>query len=62
MQEQGELVTGGKGLRGYNGLWDMGGARHWGGVGGQGKERPVYCRRTERVNGLGEREGRLVGG
>lgn len=27
------------------------------GRGGQGKERPVYCRGTEWVNGLGEREG-----
>ncbi len=30
--------------------------------GGQGKERPVYCRRMEGVNGLGKRERRLVGG
>lgn len=31
----------GKGLRGYNGLWDIGGASHWG-VGG-GKERKGQC-------------------
>lgn len=34
----------------------------WEGPGGaRGKERPVYCRGMERVNGLGEREGCLVG-
>lgn len=51
----------GKELRGYNGLWDMGGASHshWG---RQGTERPVYCRRMERVDGLGERQGCLVCG